>query len=132
VLTMGSSLRNLTGMQQFYRTIIQKKAVDYLSFIMSCDLGSKYFYNISNRLPSDGFTTELDTNTNNFLNVFKNSKSFLSISIGTRRSGPKKKNRNKNLVTLSFEARISFEIHSFILLHISFHFTTLQIVYRLP
>ncbi len=54
----------------------------------------------SNRLPSVFIAGESITNTNNTTNIQKNSKSFLGMPIGTRRSCLMKKMDTKNLVTL--------------------------------
>jgi hypothetical protein len=52
------------------------------------------------RLPGVFITGESITNTNNFMNIRKNSKSLLDVPTGTRRSCLKKKTETNNLVTL--------------------------------
>jgi hypothetical protein len=62
---------------------------------------SKFLKNKFSRLLGDEYTGESITNTNNFLKIWKISKSFLGISKGKRKSCLMKKTRVKNLVTLS-------------------------------
>jgi hypothetical protein len=53
------------------------------------------------RLPGSEYTGESITNSNNSLNIRKNSKSFLGVPNWTRRRCLMEKTRVKNLVTLS-------------------------------
>jgi hypothetical protein len=60
---------------------------------MSCDL-STYFPNTCILIVSlvhGGFTTELDTNTNNFSNVFKIQNLFLAFLLGQEKVVRRKK-----------------------------------------
>jgi hypothetical protein len=52
-------------------------------------------YTGESRLPGSEYTGESITNSNNFSNIRKNSKSFLGVSNGTRRRCLMKKTRGK-------------------------------------
>jgi hypothetical protein len=101
--TPGVILLILMSTQQSLKGLsFQKSFVGYCNSLGKCDLCLKKLPNLkdSNRLPGVFIARESITNTNNSTNIRQNSKSFLCLSIGTRRSCLMKKPDMKNLVTL--------------------------------
>ncbi len=94
----GVILLILRSIQQSLKGVsFQKSSVGYLNSLGTCDLCLQKLPNLkdSNRLPGVFIAGELITNTNNSTNIRKNSKSFLGIPIGTRRSCLVKKTKHE-------------------------------------
>jgi hypothetical protein len=70
------------------RFIILKSTVGYFNYLGTCHLCLQKLANLrdSNRLPGVFITGESITHMNNSTNIRKNTKSFLGMPIGTRRS----------------------------------------------
>ncbi len=113
----GVILLIVRSIQQSLKGVsFQKSSVHYFKSLGTCDLCLQKLPNLkdSNRLPGEFIAGESITNTNNSMNTQNNSKSFLGMPIGTRRSClMKKTGHEKSHDTVLLSPRCTNNVYSF-------------------